>query len=356
MSSSNVCNISQCNDKQTGETLPEISGQPLASDLISDEQAYVITFITYGVIAGVISVVGVALNVVNIVVFIKMGFTDTTNITLLSLSAADLGVLLMLVGFGVIYNPLFVRAVHGLESVGALDYLPIGWPFVCFSRISGCLTAFLTLERFVCVAFPLKVKRLITQRRTLVVNIFIYSLTIACTVPVFFGFQIEVSLDPNLNQTILRLVTSDQSSQLENVSLTFNFIVHLTSFSVVTVFTVCLSQKFLQISEWRQTASVKSSSTASRDKRLVKLIILIAAIFIVCSLPGVVGIVVMLVVKDYNVTGLYRNTFIASYAIFFALGSINSTVNIFIYLNMSSKFKLTFMSLFRSTFSQKLLY
>ncbi|KAI8782580.1 lysophosphatidic acid receptor 6 [Biomphalaria glabrata] len=318
-----------------------VSVAQIFGDMLTDNDTQICTFVVYGILSGIVSLFGVFFNVINVSVFFKMGFFETTNITLCSLAVADLIILLMLVAFSVIYNPAFIEAVHGMQVVQALDYLPVGWPFVCFSRISGCLTTYVALERFLCVALPLKVKTILTPGRTVAVNVSVYLVMIGSTLPVFVGFQLGPVYNEDLNLTLVGLLAWPESHELENFSLSFNVFVQLASFFLVVVFTVGLIQSFMRKSEWRKTSSSASNNTSfsSRDKKLVKMITLIAVIFIACAFPGVLGILAMLFVDDYNITGRYKNLFVSTFSVFFALGSINSTVTIFVYFHMSSKFK-----------------
>ncbi|KAH9525772.1 hypothetical protein Btru_002327 [Bulinus truncatus] len=311
----------------------------IPGDFISDIDARAYTFAIYGIVSGIVSALGVVFNSVNLYVFARMGFADTTNVTLCSLAAADLAILLMLLAFSVIYNTAFVQAVQTMQVVAALDYLPVGWPFVCFSRVSGCLTAYVALERFLCVAAPLRVKSILTPGRAAAVNASVYVVMIGSTLPVFVGFKLGPIHDEALNATLLGLIPSPDSHDLENFSLSFNVFVQLASFFLVVVFTAGLIRSFIKKTEWRNSTSSsgQSASISTRDKKLVKMILLIAAIFIACSFPGVLGILAMLFVDDYNIAGRYKNLFIVTFALFFALGSVNSTVTIFVYFDMSSR-------------------
>ncbi|XP_059173512.1 uncharacterized protein LOC131954046 [Physella acuta] len=139
-----------------------------------------------------------------------------------------------------------------------------------------------------------------------------------------------------------------------NVSMTTNIMAQFSSFVVVAVFTACLIQIFLRKVQWRMSASTSGQNTAltSRDRKLVKMIMFLSCVFIVCSTPGILGAIVcstpgilgaivMLVDRDYGVSGRLRNLFVATFSVFFALGSINSAVSFFIYLHVSSKFRRT---------------
>ncbi|CAL1538397.1 unnamed protein product [Lymnaea stagnalis] len=317
-------------------------------DLLSDDLAHIFTLANFVVISGTVSLFGLIFNLINIAVFSKLDFSDTTNITLLSLSIADAGILLTLIWLSLCYNPLVAKSFPNLDFM-AIQHVSGGWPNICFSRVSGWLTVFITFERYLCIAAPLKVKTILTPSRTVAINVIIYVIMAAAVVPVYLACRLEPSFSPSLNRSVISLVYGEYGHELESFSLSFNVFAQLTAFTLVVLCTTGLTRTFLHKVQWRNKASSSGSNAgmSTRDKKLVKMIILIAAIFIVSSLPGVVGILAMSCYEDYNITGRYKNLFVTSWAFFFTLGSINSTVNIFVYLYMSTKFRETLLSIFR---------
>ena len=100
---------------------------------------------------------GVVTNVINIVVFSKMGFSETINIMFVVLSISDL-----------ILSVVFVVSactdVSALKSINVLfldlfDLTLVINPFTwaCYG-LGSCVTALIAVERSVCIALPLKVR------------------------------------------------------------------------------------------------------------------------------------------------------------------------------------------------------
>uniref|UniRef100_A0A2C9LWL5 G-protein coupled receptors family 1 profile domain-containing protein n=1 Tax=Biomphalaria glabrata TaxID=6526 RepID=A0A2C9LWL5_BIOGL len=314
---------------------------------VSNELLFTFNYVAV-VLSETLSVLGVILNIINAMVFLKMGLNDSTNISLFSLSLADVGLLLMMAAYGVLFHPWMLETVDA-DLIDAVNYIALGWPHVCFSRISGCLTAFIALERFICIVLPLRVKSLVTKRRTFVACGGIFATLIAGTTPAFFSYSIGERFSQLHNKTTVGLIPSQHSYVLENISLSVNILAQMTSFTLVTSLTIATVQTFLEKSEWRKSISTSSKNfnISSRDRKLVKMVILISASFIICTFPAVVGTVAMLVSKDYNVNGRYKNLFLATFSVFFHLESLNSSVNFFIYIYMSSKFKQSLLSWLR---------
>ncbi|XP_059173486.1 uncharacterized protein LOC131954021 [Physella acuta] len=212
------------------------------------------------IIGGVINIAGFIFNSISIIVFIKLGFTDTINISLLSLAIADIGIHITMVGNMVISTPDILQDTPNFDLINAIGYLILGWPHLMFSRISGCLTAFISLERFLCIAVPLKVKALITPKRTAMVSCVIFGCMIGCVIPAFVAYKIGPKFNKVNNSTVFGLITIENSEVLENISVVVIIFVELAVFALVVIFTVGLIQKFVDISKWRKQASSASKN------------------------------------------------------------------------------------------------
>ncbi|CAL1538313.1 unnamed protein product [Lymnaea stagnalis] len=320
---------------------------------ISDALLYSFIFVVNVLLAFVVGFLGVVFNLINVVTFIKMGLSDNTNISLLSLAVADIGVSLTMIGYSVVYNPLILEATP-IDLIRAVNYTIQGSCHILFSRIAGCLTAFITVERFLCIAFPLHVRAIVTPRRTSSVVVFIYAFLTVCTIPFYVANQIGQRYDQDSNRTTYGLVVAPNADHLEGFTLTVNSVAQMTSFALVVVSTLGLIRSLLKVSRWRSSASSCSShqEVRVRENQLVKMTLLIAAVFIACSLPTVVGNLAMLFLKDFNIKGRSKNIFVFMFVIFFMLDSINSTINMFIYIKMSSKFKVQLISCCKRTMKQ----
>ncbi|KAH9525773.1 hypothetical protein Btru_002328 [Bulinus truncatus] len=278
------------------------------------------------ILSTIIGLPGIVFNLINIIVFSRLGFREPTNVSLTGLAVSDIGVLLTMIGYSVIYNPLLLGATPYTDIIDAINYVALGWPHVLFSRIAGCLTALIAVERFLCVASPLKVKAVITPRRTLIASLAVYTVLTVSSAPAFVANNIGFRYNPVLNFSLVGLVASKNSDFLENITHSVNIFAELASFTLVAVFTAALIRAFNQSSRWRQSASSasKTNPMTSRDKALVKTVILISAAFIACSLPGVLGTCAMMFDKDFSVRGSEKFLFVASFSVFFILGSKGS--------------------------------
>ncbi|XP_012939250.1 neurotensin receptor type 2-like [Aplysia californica] len=308
--------------------------------MIDDDVFNVLIIVLYVVALGIICLFGIIFNAINIYVFFKQGFKDTVNITLFSLAVSDMGNVVTLLWMSVCFNPLFAKSVLPMVYYD-LSYITSGWPHTIFARISSLITVFVTFERCLCIALPLKVKAIITPRRTIYVIVSIYIGVAACAVPAFYSVSLGPKHDSEVNMTMLGIVYTANGVFIEGISLYISSVSQVASFISVIVFTVILVQNLLIKSRWRKSSSssAKQESLSNRDMKVVKMVLSIAVIFIVGLSPSVANIFTILAVPEFNYYGEYHQIYLILWAISFLLVTTNSAVNIFVYYYMSSKFK-----------------
>ncbi|CAL1531940.1 unnamed protein product [Lymnaea stagnalis] len=305
-------------------------------------------FVNFGIIVGIIGEVGVFLNVVNIAVFVKQGFKDPINITLLGLSIADIGGLASLIWMSLCYNPLVVDGLPHVDFIG-VQHITAGWPHVCFTRVSCWLTAFITFERYLCIAFPLKIKSILTPRRTAIVVIAIFTVIILSVVPVYVAIHFASSVSARTNSEVIGIAYIPGGAALENASIYCSTFFQLSSFVCVIVCTVGLVYKITEKSKWRNTTSSasKTESISNRDKKVVKMVVVLSVVFIASFTPVVGNLMAMLIEYEYTVGRKFQNTFLFCSTFAFNLEALNSSSNIFVYLKMSSNYREVLFSMMR---------
>ncbi|GFS18320.1 chemosensory receptor A [Elysia marginata] len=83
-----------------------------------------------------------------------------------------------------------------------------------------------------------------------------------------------------------------------------------------------------------------------RDRKLGRMIVLLSAIVFICYLPSTMCLVFMMIYPGFSIMGDEVNVFFMAWSWVFVFDATNSSVNIFLYYNMSSKYRATFQSLF----------
>lgn len=243
-----------------------------------------------------------------------------------------------------------------------LSVLTVSWPHATFTRIAGWITAFITLERCLCVALPLAIKRILNPRRNLVIVCCIYIGVIAGVMPNYYTTKHAWRYLPEKNKTLLGIVYSDDVHIVDSISLIINNVFSpLTSFAIVIICTGILVYNLNVKSKWRSAATrnvavkpgsvdrVSSSSTtiSSKDAKVIKMVISISTVFIVSSIPTTGCFVWMAVDPEFNLVGRLKNIYDVLASSTFIFESINSSVNLFVYMLSSTEFRNTFNTIFK---------
>ncbi|XP_012946438.1 neuromedin-U receptor 2-like [Aplysia californica] len=315
---------------------------PRPSRMVNDLVLTIFVIGFYVIILGAICLSGIVANVINLIVFIRQGFKDTVNIFLFSLAISDIGLLIASLWLSIGFNPYFENACLPFDAK-EVAYLTAGWPGICFSRISGWITAFIMLERCLCIAVPLKVKTMITVKRTVIALVSIYVAMIGALLPVFYAIRLEPRYSPLKNETKIRIVYIANGFAIESAVFLINAFSQLISFIMVIICSIILVQNLISKSKWRKSTSSSGDhdSFSNRDKKVVKLVLFIAIIFIVCLSPSVINFIAQSFEPEYTASGKYGDMFLLIWSFSSCLKATNSAVNIIVYYNMSSKYKQT---------------
>jgi len=97
--------------------------------------------------------------------------------------------------------------------------------------------------------------------------------------------------------------------------------------------------------ESKNSGTTKSSTLSGKERRVVKLVTLVAIVFILCTLPQVTMVYARRFMKELAVNRQYHNLHWTLFGVVYFVGGINSCVNMFVYLHASSRYKEVFMSM-----------
>ncbi|XP_005093456.1 platelet-activating factor receptor-like [Aplysia californica] len=329
-----------------------------ASGLLNERVCSILLFLNWSVLCAIIAVFGIVANIINIIVFIKMGVRGTAvNLSLLCLSVADLGSLLLLAWISLASNPLFTSLDLPFIPLN-VAYVTGGWPRLCFVRTSGGITAFVTLERCLCIKTPLRVHRIFTPKRTAICLAAIFFLMLLSALPAFAYIDLAPIFDPEKNKTLIGTVYNDKENTIKPVVTVAGFVVTTGSFLCVSVFSAVLIHALIQRRQkWEcsknvytlQTGAARSSRsmpTQNKDMQVAKMILLIAAVFITCFVPHGAIFLIMELVEEFNTGKAYHNLFTVCISFIHIFEGVSFAINILLYIKLSSKFRHTIRALF----------
>ncbi|GFO36598.1 chemosensory receptor a [Plakobranchus ocellatus] len=311
------------------------------------------------VIILVFAVLGVVTNILNIIVFIKMGLQKTTTVSMLALAVSDLICCIMAFWTYLCYVPAF-RDMPGLPFQSIEVSLETGQNFRPYVIRTGALiTAFITLERCLCVMIPLKVKNIITLPITRATIVIVYIITIVPFIVHPFLYKLDWKFFPSLNRTMV-------GSVIRHDPIAFFFLVfnaYLCGFSylllasgVVLICTLFLVITLVRSSRWResmrkqtQVSTEKSidlnASRNRREDRLIKMVVAIATIFIICNTPGTIVMFILSVSKEYIEGERFLPSSLLLQACLFTFETVNNSLNFFVYYMIGTRFRIVFRQL-----------
>lgn len=313
-------------------------------DLLSDSQLEIFVVINFVFFSGGICLCGAVANCMNIAVFLKQGFSNTINISFFALSISDLCCVLALLWQTIGLNPLVLKA--GAMWV-PLDfvYLTASWPHNISCRITSYITIFVTLERCLCIALPLKVKNIFTPAKTTVAIVVIFIVNILSLVPEYATSYLAWTYFPESNRTLLAINFKPGREKVVGLVYIMNCTTGIMSFVGIVVITAFLVFKLKEASQWRQevtSGSQQHGTVSSRDKKTVKIVAALACILICCYTPGMIISMTTFAVPEFDIGRKYSNTFLSMWSIGGMFQALNSSVNIILYYKMSSKYRDTF--------------
>ncbi|CAL1540867.1 unnamed protein product, partial [Lymnaea stagnalis] len=226
-----------------------------------------------------------------------------------------------------------------------IQSLTSGFPHVYFTRVSGWITAFVTLERCLSVATPLKVKTLVTRNLVIACNVSAYLTMTLCLLPVYYTSFYAWKFDSKFNKTLIGIVYTSNRQNVLSVSLLITELaLPLVSFGCVIACSSVLCVHLNNKMTWRQsvtTLSIKRKKQASpnKERKIVAMVTIVAVIFIVCFTPVSVLLAARAIVPELDIRGRYSNMNALCAYLSFLLRTTNSSCNIFVYYKMSSRYR-----------------
>lgn len=201
----------------------------------------------------------------------------------------------------------------------------------------------IAVERCVCVTLPLKAATLVKTRTIAMIIVgVVLSLQTMCLL-----YPLELSIgtmeDPNTGKITLFLTTTEFRSQyilLYNIveNTLIMIVIPFFTFTVVTIATAITVVQLKRAIAWRHGSSSSSSSDV-REVALVKMLVVVSLIYIISSAPNVALGMTRLLVPEFVANRRYANIFLASHLMYLVLAQANSSVNFFVYLARSSRFR-----------------
>jgi hypothetical protein len=151
------------------------------------------------------------------------------------------------------------------------------------------------------------------------------------------------------NRTLVGLVSTKDKEQVELYTFAINnFFIPFVSFATIVICTIILSLKLQRTAEWRKsTISITPSKNVStRNTKAAKMVVMISTLFIACYIPITIFMLAVGFEPEMSLNGKYFNIAVVIGSFAYIMESINSSMNIFIYYSMSSRYRYIFVKCF----------
>ncbi|XP_059170161.1 neuropeptides capa receptor-like [Physella acuta] len=310
----------------------------------------------------VFAVSGIVTNILNLIVFSAQGFHDSVNISLTTMAIWDLlkcvfGLFIRIYGPLGWYSPALKKTWKSLTAPNMV-YLQVFCNYVSY-----ILAAYVAFERCLCVCVPFKVKAIFTPRLTLFMMVLISVMVIVSFGCIFFVFDIVWVFDPVFNQTVaLHRYNDVYKTHGPKIIEYFTYIGIMNpifAFVVILVCTIIIVVQLHKMSKFRLKSAHKTSTDSkradmtSRDKQVVKMLLVVIIVYIVALLPRFALHAGKFIEPEFYYLKRYNNLFTVCANIVMAVDFLNSSVHLFIFLSMSTNFRTTFHEKIRLCGNQK---
>ncbi|GFO49333.1 chemosensory receptor c [Plakobranchus ocellatus] len=338
---------------------------------------------------------GVIANVLNIVVFTKLGLKDNVTVSLLALSLSDLLYLVLMwphVAYDTItyiFQNRLGLPVTWLVDPGILRF-PFYWYAFVFYETSTLITVYISVVRCACVAIPFRVKSTFTARRAVVAFFVFFVVVFLLRLPMLMMKRIVREFDTATNSTRVMFREIDDGGVADAVNdIVSRNVLPWASVVVVVASVAIMINKLRASAKFRSSAASQQPTAGQKDRshssnkpnrgqdddtethnasqiytdqsdqkpqtsgtrngqemsareaQVVKSVVLVAFIFITCHLPLMTYSLARRLEPDLNDGNAAR--YIYLFAIFSNVSKVfayvNASVNIAVYYTFNSRYR-----------------
>ncbi|GFR72073.1 chemosensory receptor C [Elysia marginata] len=358
---------------------------PTSDDIVSDRVLW-IAAVTFRVcINSALSAGAFIANVINTIVFKRMGIDHATeSFFLLSLADGTLG-----------FIGVFGGLSNGMRYLGPSQLASSAYPFyIVFlaaatvpSLTSLISTTVIAVLRCCSVAMPFRVRTVFTARRQRFFILLCTVLSLAFLIYGLHGTSFAVRKHPQTNVTFLAIIFHPDYVERNRQADVYRGVMFYMCFTIVNVCLVVLiialrrSYKFRKESyragTTTTTSSIRSDQTGSKNQtdpqtpnqtdpqsptkreysgrfkpgskeaQVFTVVVLVSALFTICNIPAMVASILRQAVPGMNNVGRLRKSFDISLITAECSLMFNAAMNIVIYLKFNSRYYAAFSEIMR---------
>ena len=244
----------------------------------------VITIVLSACLVPILSIAGIIGSVFSLIVLTrKKNKKTSTTILLIAVSSFDIFALTMSLidAFHVVCFTYFPALGYTLRYKLMIPYQVY---LVFLPRMVSCwLILFVTVERLLAVAVPLKIRSICTKNVVLVCVVCVIIFTAIVYIPNIFIY--ELNKDENNTYHVSLGWLGKRRSMMEAYMLVSDIISSITPVFGVCVCNIIISAMICIKAKWRK-ASATVVKGNSKERRVTKTVLTISVVFVVCLVPS----------------------------------------------------------------------
>ncbi|GFS13048.1 chemosensory receptor B [Elysia marginata] len=231
------------------------------SEIVSNEVLETFQIINYLVLSTFISAFGIAGNIINVIVYWRIGFKESITVTLFVLSISDLSLVIVQLFCSLCLTPGFRKTSDIGLLLYELTYGPIGVVRSCWCRMSMCITVLITVERCVCIKLPTKVKIIFTPKRAVAMVVICAIVICLSALPIYLSYYVGRRPVQGTNETRLVMLRTSSAEAMTEVSWGTSLCIQILSIALIGISVFTLLITLVRQRRTLRSGSVKLANT-----------------------------------------------------------------------------------------------
>ncbi|GFN85184.1 chemosensory receptor c [Plakobranchus ocellatus] len=338
----------------------------------------------------IFSVPAICFNAINVIIFCKIGVTDSITVCFLYLAVCDF-CSMVLVSVLSFFQICFLFGVPGSKnfrtysfSVGAVYVLPLS--------LAAAATTYIAIQRGLSVAYPFLIRNTFTRKRSIMVLTTLSLILFGCWLPRTTTYRNIYVPGPTTNSSQILVV--HHLGVWKHLDSFYNIFVQIfllfVQYIIMSICAVAIavgmraSMKLKStstpagnVSRSNQFDAQKSVNTEqvenvqnyfvdfriqsnkesqkmpepkkSKEMQVVKQALIVVLLNVICTTPAIPALIYNVMEPKFQAGSDYRNLFFVVLGFARMCESANAFFNFFIYLDFNTKFRNCFISTFQVT-------
>ena len=308
-------------------------------DITSETALWLSTVLLKYCLNTLLATIATVTNILNAIVFCRMGFASGLNQNFLLLSVMDFlySVVQVSICGGIIVNALGLWK----SPLSPSSFYKLGLSVSSLPQFASVITTtMIAVVRCYSVVLPLKVKIILSPRRQITAILLVFCVYFGFALNVFFCLELTWTYKEETNSSQLTLTTCSEFSRRQQL---YDICRSLLLYTAFTTVAVCLLA--LLVALWH-SSRFKTSVSNKRDIQVMRTVTLVSAIFVLCNLPAMVIPIIRQLWPAFKLRGYLTRSFQLWLMVIETNTLINTFANIFIFYFSSTLYRKTFQETF----------